>query len=32
MEEAEENTRYMARPVGMFKNLSPDWSHETDKK
>ena len=32
IEEAQENTRYMAQPVGMFKNLSPDWGHEKDKK
>ena len=32
MQEAQENTKLLAQPVGMFKNLSPDWGHEQDRK
>ena len=32
MIEAEENTKLMMQPRGMFKNLSPDYSHEKDTK
>ena len=32
MADAQENTRLLAEPKGMFKNLSPDSSYEKDRK